>query len=303
MYDGSRCCVLEDGKTSDWFEVKSGVKQGGVMSGFLFIIIVDWIMRNTNNRNRDIRWKFTSRLDDLALLSSRLADLQEKTERLHTVAKYTVLNINAKKTMTMRMNCKTNQKVKIDNKEVEDTDSFLYLGATMDKTGGTEFDITRRLGLARSAFSALNKIWKSSKFKTDTKLRLFNTNVISVLLYCAELWRTTKKDEERLDTFQRKCLRRILNTYWPEKISNDDLYRWTNTIPLSISIKIRRWRWIGHVLRRNNNRNIKIALTWTPEGKRRTGRPRNTWRRTVESERNNLGWTTWQRAEVVAADR
>ena len=30
-----------------WFDVKSGVKQGCNMSGFLLLLVIDWIMRKT----------------------------------------------------------------------------------------------------------------------------------------------------------------------------------------------------------------------------------------------------------------
>lgn len=201
------------------------------------------------------------------------------------------------------MNCKSNDAVVIQNKEVEDIESFVYLGATLDKTGGTETDIKRRLALARNAFSSLCQVWKSAKYSTKTKLRIFNSNVIAVLLYCAEMWRTTEKDDEKLDTFHRKCLRRIMKIHWPEKVSNKDLYERTQSTPLSVTIKIRRWRWLGHVLRREAQNNSKVALTWTPEGRRKRGRPRNTWRRTVEKERQELGWETWRSAELAAKDK
>ena len=45
---------------------------------------------------------------------------------------------------------------------------------------------------------------------------------------------------------------------------------------------------IGHVLRQNRNSHTNIALSWTPEGKRKRGRPKNTWRRTVERERGTV---------------
>ena len=44
-----------------------------------------------------------------------------------------------------------------------------------------------------------------------------------------------------------------------------------------------KWRWVGHTLRRP----VSIArqsLTWNPQGKRKKGRPRNTWRRDLEKE-------------------
>lgn len=41
----------------------------------------------------------------------------------------------------------------------------------------------------------------------------------------------------------------------------------------------------------------KIALTWAPEGKRRRGRPRETWWRTVDKERTQLRFRPWKEAE------
>ena len=51
------------------------------------------------------------------------------------------------------------------------------------------------------------------------------------------------------------------------------------------------------------NRNCETALTWTPEGKRKVGRPKTTWRSTIENERRILGWNSWNEARRVAADR
>ena len=36
----------------------------------------------------------------------------------------------------------------------------------------------------------------------------------------------------------------------------------------------------------------KESLTWSPEGTRRSGRPKATWRRTVESEWRKFGFTS-----------
>ncbi|KAJ8248583.1 hypothetical protein GJAV_G00243550 [Gymnothorax javanicus] len=55
----------------------------------------------------------------------------------------------------------------------------------------------------------------------------------------------------------------------------------------------RRWRRIGHVLRREPDI-TRVALHWTPEGKRKRGRPKNSWRRTVEGGLKTLkhNWDT-----------
>ena len=56
-YEGSEYAVVDNNETSDWFKIKSGVKQGCVLSGFLFLLVVDWVMkRTTADKQRGIRW-------------------------------------------------------------------------------------------------------------------------------------------------------------------------------------------------------------------------------------------------------
>ena len=60
-------------------------------------------------------------------------------------------------------------------------------------------------------------------------------------------------------------------------------------------IKRRKWNWIGHTLRKETVATEKTALDWNPQGYRRRGRPKRTWRRTIEdeirsSERDRNAW-------------
>ena len=64
----------------------------------------------------------------------------------------------------------------------------------------------------------------------------------------------------------------------------------------------RRLRLVGHVLRMPQERTPKVALRWTPPGNRKRGRPKTTWRRTVQKELNELGLSMGQ-AETAAKDR
>lgn len=48
-YDRMTCRVLHAGRLSDTFTVKSGVKQGCLMSPFLFLLAIDWIMKETTD--------------------------------------------------------------------------------------------------------------------------------------------------------------------------------------------------------------------------------------------------------------
>ena len=111
MYKNCRCAVLDETGHLEWFEVLSGVKQGCVMSGFLFLIVIDWVMtRTVDNSRNGIRWKLTTTLDDLdfaddlALLSSRWSQAQDKLNRLNQFGGKVGLKINIDKTKVLRYN-------------------------------------------------------------------------------------------------------------------------------------------------------------------------------------------------------
>ena len=54
---------------------------------------------------------------------------------------------------------------------------------------------------------------------------------------------------------------------------------------LSEDVRRRRWKFIGHIMRKEPNNDYRTALTWTPEERRKRGRPRTTRRRMAERER------------------
>ena len=64
------------------------------MTGFLFLIIMDWVMKITvGNGENGIRCRFTSKLDDLdfaddiALISTNKQQIQDKTTKLEEEAR------------------------------------------------------------------------------------------------------------------------------------------------------------------------------------------------------------------------
>ena len=71
----------------------------------------------------------------------------------------------------------------------------------------------------------------------------------------------------------------------------------------SDEIRCRRWNWIGHIMRKNREEHCVTALEWRPEGRRRPGRPKTTWRRMVEDERRVAGWQSWMTVRALAANR
>ena len=310
FYRNCRVAVLHGSSKSEWFDVKSGVKQGCVMSGFLFLLVVDWIMRKTlSDGKTGIRWHMMETLedldyaDDIVLLAETWRHAQKKLSNLNRYGLQTGLKINCVKTESLRINAKNAAPFTVDDKDMKDVEEFTYLGATITTSGGATEDMKIRIGKARKTYYRFKKIWNSSLYRKKTKMKIFQSNVISVLLYGSETWKMTEGDEKCVDTFVHTCLRRILKIFWPTRVSNDEVRRFAGVEKVSTQIRKKRWRYIGHVLRKRPDDNQRIALSWTPDGKRKRGRPKETWRRTVVREREMLGYKSWEAAAADANDR
>ena len=126
--------------------------------------------------------------------------------------------------------------------------------------------------------------------------------VLSTLLYGSECWRMTEHNLSRLVSFHTASLRKILRIFLRRKISNDELRKQTKREDIRTLVTSWRWRWIGHVLRKDNNNIARIAMRWAPEGKWSRGRPKTTWRRTVEKGLRELNYS-WSTIEKLAKDR
>ena len=118
---------------------------------------------------------------------------------------------------------------------------------------------------------SLRSVWRSANYSTKTKLRIYQSSVLSTPLYDSECWRMTEHDLSRLASFHTASLRKILRIFWLRKISNDELLKQTKQEGIRTLVTRRRWRWVGHVMRKGNNNIAKIAMRWTPEGTRSRG--------------------------------
>ena len=113
LYESSSCQVIHNGKLSESFEMSTGVRQGCLLSPMIFIMVVDWIMREVEDQGKTgIQWTLTTQLhdldyaDDICLLSQKLQHMQTKTNNLERIAEKTGLRISKDKTKVMRANTK-----------------------------------------------------------------------------------------------------------------------------------------------------------------------------------------------------
>ena len=241
LYKGYAVHIEHNGKLSEPVEINTGVRQGCILSPTIFLFILDWIMKIAAV-NTGITWKVFQQLedldfaDDICLLSDIQTKMQTKIDKLNNIAAKTGLKININKTKYLTVNEKRNKSFAVNNQDIEKVDKFTYLGSVISEKGGTEEDINARIGKAQNSFSILKTVWNSSSISTKTKLKIFNSNVKSVLLYGAESWRDNKKHISKLQTFINKCLRKIHKIYWPNKITNEELWNRSQELPVHLEI-------------------------------------------------------------------
>ena len=152
----------------------------------------------TTYSRKGFRWTLTTYLDDLdyadgiSLLSSRQRDMQEKTNRLNETAQKLGLKANTSKTKLMKMNHKSNDPVTINNRDIDEVSEFTYMGSKIATDEDSEREDNSRITKANQSFAMVKNIWKS-KLGTNIKLKIFTSNVLSVLLYGAEYWKLTTR--------------------------------------------------------------------------------------------------------------
>ena len=109
----------------------------------------------------------------------------------------------------------------------------------------------------------------------------------------------------RRAAYRQKQLRYIIRAWWPDTwISNEELHRRCQQRPIETEIRERRWKWIGHTLRRGANEICREALDWNPQGQRRRGRPRGSWRRSLANDIQTVdGNLSWRQVKAIAGNR
>ncbi|KAL5260839.1 hypothetical protein ACHWQZ_G006766 [Mnemiopsis leidyi] len=200
----------------------------------------------------------TDYADDMAILDNSGEGLQESTDLLAHYSSYAGLKISAKKTQCMAVSKCASQRpfirgdcieLSVGGEPIEQVSNFVYLGATISGDGTIDRDLDVRIQKANGAFHQLWKIWNSRTIRTPTKIRIYKAAVLTILLYGAEVWNTTKKQMKRFEVFHQTSLRRILRIKWFYHVSNEEVLRRAGIKPVETFISAARLRWYGHVVR------------------------------------------------------
>ena len=273
-----------DGDTS-FFDIKAGVLQGDTIAPYIFIICLDYVLRNSADSNKELGFTLSEArsrrypaetitdadyADDIALMTDTISDATYLLHHIEKTAKEIGLYINANKTEFISYN-QEGIIHSLEGKNIKSVQDFTYLGSNI---ASTERDIDIRIGKAWGALNGLNTIWKSS-LPDNLKREFFCAVVESVLTYGATTWTLTKRMELKLDGTYTRMLRAALNIPWQHHPTKKQLY--AHLPPITESIRERRLRFAGHCWRNKEELASKVLL-WKPRhGVTSVGRPTRTY--------------------------
>ena len=145
--------------------------------------------------------------DDKALIAESETELQVLVSNVHQASARFGLIISKTKT---EVEC-ISLNPKVINIDVEGTplmhkDQFIYFGGVIPSGSCSEHDIKRRIVLATGAAASLSAIWASIQICEGTKIRVYRSLILSILLYNFETWTLKEIWQAQTESFWNVCL-------------------------------------------------------------------------------------------------
>ena len=165
--------------------------------------------------------------DDIAWLESSISRAQSQLTRTANAAADLGLVISAPKTEDITIHCCPQPPLEVYGSTINHVQDFKYLGSMMTSSSG---DLKRRKGLAWTAFWKLERLWRCPNISISTKIKLFNTACVTVLLYGCESWVLSKAVESEINGFGTSCYRIMLNIKRIDRVSKT--WKSWDSIPL-----------------------------------------------------------------------
>ena len=283
LYVNTNVVLDLNGNLTDNIPTNKGVRQGCCLSPTLFNIYINKIIQNWKSRfNRGIQLDRNTLLnsilyaDDLVLLVEREDDLQMGIHLLQQDCNKYDMKISVSKTKTMAFCGKymIRTKITLNNKPLEQVNNFQYLGCNMSNTYNK--DLEQKVNKFSRICGTISRTLKN-KTRNDTQIKFYKTMAVPTITYGSEVWVTSKKQEQRIQTQEMKFLRRVKGCTRLDRIRNEDIRRELNVDSLNDLVKDLRKDWKEHVDRMELNRIPSKALRYRCQGKRDVGRPLKRW--------------------------
>ena len=286
LYGESSAAVRVNSGLSDWFSLTKGVKQGCVMSPWLFNIFIDHCIRPLKELNIGIEMNgliacMLMFADDMVLLAESECDLQKQVSCVYENCKMNGLSMNVSKTKILvfeRENVRTECVIKIGDECLEQVNEYVYLGSLFSREGKCDLEIERRKMAGNRMNGVLRPITSSQNVSMKAKTLLHKAILLPTIMYGSETWTWSKKDESGMNAVEMRALRRMCGVRLIDRVKNERVRELCECKQSVVNrMKVNKLRWFGHVERMDEERLTKNVYDAERQGARKRGRPRMRW--------------------------
>ncbi|CAH2312456.1 Hypothetical predicted protein [Pelobates cultripes] len=272
LYVDQEATVRTDHGTTEWFKIGKGVRQGCILSTYLFNLYAEYIMCNAgldeSKAGNNISGRNINNLryaDGTTLMDESEEELKHLLISFKEESAKAGLLLNVKKTKIMANSNLSSWQ--IDGEEVEAVTDFIFLGSKISLDCDCSHEIKRRLLLGGKA---MDKLIKTKHITLSTKVCIVRAIVFSVVTYGCESWTIKKAERHRIDAFELWCLK-MLRIPWIARRSNKSVLQEIKTnCSLEAMIMRLKLKYFGHIMRRHDSLEKTLMLAKI-EGTRRRG--------------------------------
>jgi hypothetical protein len=172
---------------------------------------------------------------------------------------------------------------------LEIVSKFCYLGDMLNGNGGVDSALVTRVRCAWNKFRELQGILTKKDVSWKLKGKVYSVCVRSAMIYGSETWAMTSDQMKRLERAEMKMVRWMCGVTLAHRMKCADLRERLGIEPVSSVVGRSRLRWLGHVLRKNDDDWVKKVMSFEVEGSRGRGRPKIEWMNVVKMDMAQCG--------------
>ena len=166
---------------------------------------------------------------------------------------------------------------------------FCYLGDMMNGEGGANSATITRMRCAWAKFRELSGILTAKEVSLKLKGNVYSACAMSAMIYGCETWATSVEQVLRIERTEMRMVRWMCGVSLRERKTSAELRQRMGIEDVGDVMKRSRLRWMGHVLRKDEDDWVRKSMLLEVDGKRGRGRPKITWIKMVERDMRERG--------------
>ena len=264
MYTNATSAVQIKNFTTNWFPIKTGIRQGDSLSPTLFAIFINDLAIEIKEKHKGVKLNENLNVpillyaDDIILLATSANELKNMIKTVYNWCIKWRLKVNSTKTKIMHFRGKkkplTEETFYYGYEKLEIVHSYKYLGTIFDEH--TTFEecaktLSKAAGRKLGHMFVMNRKLEGIGYKTYT--RLYESRIDPVALYAASIWGA--KNFKFQESVQNKAMRLFLGvSRYTTNIAVQGDMGWPS---VSQKVKIAVFRYWNRLINMSNTRLTK----------------------------------------------